>query len=299
MFAEVVTCHEFDSAGTTHPLKESEWEEHPRKLVSRLKEHPAPYLIGRVAADRWFWLRRQIDRAMTSEEKIKYLDRLIAVEPSWQNYDRRATEHASAGNLREAALDAVAASLRTSDGFWHKTRSMGDPLPILQRGWELIDRPDSGRSEYEVGLQLAEALSRAVPENRDYGLFHAAALYRVGRYAEALSRLEFRQREWERTIVMRIGEFFLMGPRAFLLFNQFLLIGNYRDPVRALAFLAMTHHRLGQQDRARALLDDLRMLGEMRTRTGYGSTFVLNFTYYQNLLHEAETLIEGKPWPDK
>ncbi len=36
-------------------------------------------------------------------------------------------------------------------------------------------------------------------------------LYRVGRYAEALSLLEVWQREWERAIVSQVGQFLMSG----------------------------------------------------------------------------------------
>jgi hypothetical protein len=53
--------------------------------------------------------------------------------------------------------------------------------------------------------------------------------------------------------------------------------------VQAMAFLAMTHHRLGHRDQARAALADLRAMGKG----------------YAHLLREAETLIEGRPQPGK
>jgi hypothetical protein len=135
--------------------------------------------------------------------------------------------------------------------------------------------------EYQLGLRLAEALSRAIPEDRDRRLLLAIARYRVGDFAGALSLLEPWQRERERAIVSRVGQFFLLGWPAALLKRKM----PPAQVVRAMTFWAMTHHRLGQIDRARAVLADLRALGSGQTD--------------RELLREAEALIEGRPQPGK
>ena len=93
LFAEVVTCQQLDPASTIRPLDDATWDGRRKELARRLDEHPAPSLIRRVASDPWYWLRRKVDGAKSEEDRIKHLDRLITVEPTWQNYDRRAFAH--------------------------------------------------------------------------------------------------------------------------------------------------------------------------------------------------------------
>jgi tRNA A-37 threonylcarbamoyl transferase component Bud32 len=116
LFAEVVTCHELDPAGTTRSLDESTWDQRRKQLASRLEELPPPFLLRRLSSDRWFWLRRQADRANSEEDRIKYLDRLIAVEPTWQNYERRALANLW-HNPRQAATDYLEAGNRAGGGY--------------------------------------------------------------------------------------------------------------------------------------------------------------------------------------
>jgi tetratricopeptide (TPR) repeat protein len=162
----------------------------------------------------------------------------------------------------------------------------------------LIERTNGGQEDYQAGLQLAEALTQEFPKSPNFRTMHGIALYRVGRYTEALPHLELSQREWEKIVVGQAGDFFLMGPQALLLYKMLPLI--YLDCERlakGIAFLAMTHHRLGDHLRARAILKELRGLGDMYDL--YGQSLVSEESDYGASLREAETLIEGKPRPDK
>jgi hypothetical protein len=236
--------------------------------------------MSRVVSDRWYWLRRQADLAHAryeQREEVKHLDRLIGVEPIWQNYDRRARVHRDA--LVEAARDVLEAGKRAGEGYWHREESVSSPAGPL------IIPATHTRQEYEMGLQLAEALSRAIPEDRDRRLLLAVANYRVGRYAEVLPLLKDWQHERERALIFQVGQFFLLGGPAALL---------KRPPVQeqdvwATVFQAMTYHRLGQGDRARASLRAART--DAQALQGGGR--------YRDLLREAETLIEGRPPPGK
>ena len=196
------------------------------------------------------------------------------MEPTWQNYNWRGLVHREPRPVA-AAQDVLEAGKRAGEGYWHQK-----DLPI-HFARPLIFPDKLTPQEYQIGLQLAEALSRAIPENRDRRLVLAIAKYRVGRYAESLMLLEGWQRERERAVVSQVGQFFLFGWPAALL---------ERPPVQldaewALAVRAMTYHRLGQSDRARAALADLRVLGRDSEDP--------------DLLREAETLIEGRPQPEK
>jgi hypothetical protein len=195
----------------------------------------------------------------------------------------------------EAARDILEAGRLADKGYWYQRNP---PLDSLAK--EIILSPTGTPEEYQLCLRLAEARSGEIPDYGERRVLVPIALYRLGRYAEALSLLENRQREWQQAVVTRVGQFFLLGSRAELLERLAVDLGD----VRAMAFRAMTLHRLGQIERARAALADLRMMGEYPDSDpgwGMGEKFPRwdKHQYYPDLLREAETLIEGKPRPGK
>jgi tRNA A-37 threonylcarbamoyl transferase component Bud32 len=288
LFAEVATCHELDE-GIAKPIKEAIWDERRKELARRLDGHSAPFPMSRLASDPWYWLRRQADRAQSRgpyNEKIKYLDRLIAVEPTWQNYQERALFH-QGRNSAEAARNFMEAGKHAGAGYWNDAHHT-----LVDYAWNLIMPTTSTPEEYQLGLQMAQALSNAMPTDRHRGILLAIARYRVDRYAEALALLAGWQRERERAIVCQVGQFFMTRFPVALLESE--VIGW--DAVQAMAFLAMTHHRLSHRDRAMAALIDLRRMGNMKCYLRMAPPSPLrDEDSYRQLLHEAETLIEGRP----
>ncbi len=311
LFAEVVTCHELDPAGAMHPLDEAAWDERRLKLAERIREHPAPFPVQRVAADPWHWLRQKINIWKTHEENIKYLDRLIALEPTWHNYHERAREHwfsstgrslesAERGKLMEkAALDFLEAGKRAGGGYWHQAHNLnGDVGRQLFGLAGDFSRPARlTPQEYDLGFRLAEALNSVMPEDRARRLLLAIASYRTGRYAEALALLETWPQEREQAIVSQVGQYF-MAPWVAPFLDKRSAIGW--DAIHAMAFLAMTHHRLGHRDQARAVLADLRQLAA-NGLPGYeaGRWEWEKPETYRQFLREAEALIESRPPPGK
>jgi hypothetical protein len=294
LFAEVVTCYELDPEGTTRPLSETQWNERRKKLRKRLDKGAGVFLIRRLASDRWYWLRRQVDRARpkSGPDEIKYLSRLIAVEPKWQNYHRRAQAlKFSKTRETEIARDLLQAGKLAGNGYWHWYGLKRDePYPLEIARWLVM--PATRRpQDRKLGLGLAQALSGALPEDRDRRAVLAAALYRVGKYPAALSLLETWQRERERAIVSQIGALIALSWRAQLLGSGFRQVEE--NMMLATAFLAMTEHRLGHEARARAALVQLR---EMRNDHADkpGGRLWRDDADYRNLLREAEMLIEGR-----
>jgi hypothetical protein len=285
LFAEVATCRELDGA-TARPLDERAWDERCRELARRL-ESAAPPPVRRLAADPWYWLRRQLDGKVTDDDWRMYLDRLIAGEPTWQNYHSRAEDRWwRSKDYTGAARDLLEAARRAGSGFWHSSASF---FVLLGN----VVEPSTGTPEqYQMGLQLAEALTRAKPEDRDCRIGLAIAHYRLGHYPEALSALELWQREREQEIVSRMGQVF-MTPLA-VAFPHSEKTGP--DIIKARAFLAMAHHRLGHAGQARALLADLRRMGD---GPDHRDTLVKWSYDYTHLLREAESLIEGRSDPEK
>ena len=88
------------------------------------------------------------------------------------------------GDLRRAALRRV---LLTAS----------DPELQAKRAWETVMKPNASAKGYANALELAELASNLEPDNLNYRAVRAAALYRAGRYADALEILtELQELEW-------------------------------------------------------------------------------------------------------
>jgi WD40 repeat protein/tetratricopeptide (TPR) repeat protein len=166
---------------------------------------------------------------------------------------------------------------------------LSGPSPVpdtaLWAGWTCALLPDAGVAPARL-VQLAERAAAALPRNRDSLLARGAALYRAGRWEEALGPLEAA----------------LTAPQ-----------GARRPPPRSvrwnpeafdrtgyeLLFLAMAHHRLGHADEARQWLDRAARWMEQaplpKTKEGGDNPL---YCWNQRLPHEllrreAETLLGG------
>jgi WD40 repeat protein/serine/threonine protein kinase/tetratricopeptide (TPR) repeat protein len=122
---------------------------------------------------------------------------------------------------------------------------LSGPSPVpdtaLWAGWTGALLPDSGVAPERL-VQLAERAAAPLPESRDSLLVRGAALYRAGRWEEALVPLEAARTapQGSRTPPARSVRW---NPEAF------------NGTGYELLFLAMAHHRLGHADEARRWLD--------------------------------------------
>jgi WD40 repeat protein len=133
-------------------------------------------------------------------------------------------------------------------------------LSLNDRSWAVAARPGASMRAYEIAVRQAQRACELMPKRPDYLNTLGVALYRAAQYQKALAVLE-------KTQALRAE----------------------KDRIKAtedLAFLAMTCSRLGDQDRARSYLIQLRKL-RSETR-GPADQERLNA-----MLREAEELIEG------
>jgi WD40 repeat protein/tRNA A-37 threonylcarbamoyl transferase component Bud32 len=143
----------------------------------------------------------------------------------------------------------------------------GNGYRLNEASWRLVKSPKETAEKYRQALEWAQAACRIDPGNGTYLSTLGSAQYRAGRYAEALETLTRSEK---------------------LLAAQWELEGSHPAD---LAFLAMTHHRLGQKEKAEATLARSRetlKLPDYRIERG-GENYV-----YHALLREAESLIEGQ-----
>jgi WD40 repeat protein len=126
------------------------------------------------------------------------------------------------------------------------------PETYQQESWALVRQPYLNTFQYRFALLQAEHACRLAPDRQDYRTGLGAALYRAGRYQEAVESLGRADRP------------------------------DQGSPV-VLAFLAMAHHRLGQHEQARADFARLRQsLDQPRWAKDAEA---------RDLVHEAEALI--------
>ena len=139
-------------------------------------------------------------------------------------------------------------ALALVDGYHEETK----PETYHRASWALVRQPYLNTFQYRFALLQAEHACRLAPDRQGYRTGLGAALYRGGRYQEAIDTL-----------------------------------GAADQPDRsspaALAFLAMAHHRLGQHEQARAVLARLRALLDQPHRAKDAEAL--------DLMHEAQALI--------
>jgi len=147
-------------------------------------------------------------------------------------------------------------------------RYLEDPSYLDEAAWKVVKTAGRTADEYRLALRQAQAAGTIDPDNSDYLMALGAAQYRMGLNAEAEATLA------------RAEKINAPGKSGAL---DAMLAGSRRTPAE-LAFLAMTHHRLGHMEQARAYLDRFR-----------ASVMKLQFrsAELRPLLTEAEALING------
>jgi len=156
---------------------------------------------------------------------------------------------------RATISDAVRQEALASVEHWQPDV---DSNALNNASWAVVRRSDAKPGEYKVALQQAEIICQLEPDNGMYLNTLGIALYRMGRYQDAIDTLLHADK-----------------------INR----GFPAD----LAFLAMAQHRLGQKAHARATLARLRQAIEKSKQKTDEEV--------QTFLCEAEALI-GKPTID-
>ena len=139
-----------------------------------------------------------------------------------------------------------------------------DPAQANSVAWSCVLAPDAV-ADHEAPVRLAEAALAGHPERgrqrSDVLKTLGAALYRAGRFEEAIRRLD-------ESIQTR---------------------GDGGDP-KGFAFLALAHHRLGHRDEAKRWLDKL-----VASQPKEGFDFSRDDVEIRILHREAESMILGSP----
>jgi WD40 repeat protein len=140
-------------------------------------------------------------------------------------------------------------------------RATEDPNLLNDSSWLLAREPGRTRDEYVRAVRYAQVACQLAPDDGSFRDTRGAALYRAGRYRDALADLD---RPSERDAKPPEG-----------------------PPPARLAFIAMAQHRLGQIDKARRALDQLREVLKALPWSGDAES--------KALLDEAAALVGSKP----
>jgi hypothetical protein len=142
------------------------------------------------------------------------------------------------------------------DGYHEETK----PETYHRASWAVVRQPYLNAFQYRFALLQAEHACRLDPDRQEYRLGLGAALYRAGRFREAIQTVGGDDRP------------------------------DKASPA-ALAFRVMAHHRLGQRELARAELACLHEIVDQPDRTKDADENL-------DLVHEAETLVHsGQMFP--
>ncbi len=291
-WVEAATGLEMDERGAIRVLDRSAWLERRQRLEQLGGPPPLdpaprldPILFGLVPTARGdAWKERGLwDRA-----EAAYAEAVHARPLNTSVWYALARLHVERGHLDRAAAtlaDAVRlmpedSQLRARFGLallwagdragWRRSNiaaldRFGGTIPASSANyvaWACVLGPDDS-ADPQVPVRLAEAAVRAAPDSSKLNALNTlgAALYRAGRFDEAIRRLEDCTR-------LQGGE------------------GGHDEWV----FLAMAHHRLGHRELARRWLDRLQDLGILKDPTKFWEGVEIRV-----LRSEAEALILYDP----
>jgi hypothetical protein len=130
-----------------------------------------------------------------------------------------------------------------------------NPETYHRESWALVRQPYLNAFQYRFALLQAEHACRLAPDRQEYRMGLGAALYRAGRYSEALALL-IQAEQMHRAAAAGLA----LWPTPYLpALTGLWQADQLRQAIAAnLAFLALTHHRLGQATQAQAALARLR-----------------------------------------
>ncbi len=292
LWARVVVRGELGGDGAYVPWDEERWHARRKELLLVADTHGKFPFPGAVATDSLYWVRQAIkengaglDRSWNSwwSGMSALHDRLVAAEPSWPNYARRALHHFSnyntTGNYVQGVRDQLEAARLAGLVFWkmewESSEGWGWPFRIALQ-------PGQPASDYELILRWAEGAK--VSGERNVSVVAALALYRLARYADALQEVNF----------AGVASSDLVGPVA---------EGGWSETPNAPLVAAMCSFASGEREVARTLFQRVQARAkelDSGDEPGNLQAGISSSGINHNLLREARQLIEppaGEPPP--
>jgi tetratricopeptide (TPR) repeat protein len=271
-------------------LDESNWQQRRQRLEELTESLPLSDCIRSAAKDRQYWLRQEAKQCGTAEQyltAIRHLDRVIATEPRWQDFELRGRYYAHLGQYEKATQDhlevgkrgGVASDDDLSDWrdralarlahgdikeyrkvcvyLFERFSQTADPTIAREVATTCILVPDA-IPDLQRMVRLAELAYARFKDNDSLDTV-GYTLYRAGQLEQALERLEAAKSEGD-------------------------IVGNL--------FRAMAHHRLGHAEDARKWMEKaLRLIDQANKNARMGG-----HRKYVLLQREAESVLKhAKP----
>jgi tetratricopeptide (TPR) repeat protein len=166
--------------------------------------------------------------------------------------------------FKREAVDSIQKNDSITPEVRQEALSLADKWPENAQlhvlvSWRVLQKPSADHADYRKALSHAEYACELDPDNSDYLTPLGLAQYRLGQYEPALETLSRAD---------KLNSVQFKASRA-----------------EHLAFLAMTYHRLGHEEKAREMLGRLRVT--MPPPGWSGSRC------WQRFRHEAEELLQG------
>lgn len=304
-WCQVIARGKLDDGGRFSKSDEPTWEKARLELVHLLDANPNAQSLRSAAIDPLYWLRKEIKDVESKDPAaaLPLLDRLVAAEPTWTHYSQRAVVHAALEHWYSAIRDELEAARLTGERYWLGGSGYSGWLV----GARIVQAPGRPHEEYQRALLWVEVRIRAGVADEQPGpgpgahytrksnVIRGLALYRLGRYAEALGTL----RKSDVPMLSQAAGM-LMSPWNLLTMMTHKKFGNVFnspeitiltydfDPVDLLV-RAMCHHHLGHPKEAKACLNQARGILPKDAQAINADR--------RAFLREAESLIEGKPRP--
>ena len=152
-WCQLITRGRLDEAGRFSKIDEAEWEKLRQGLAHELDKTANAQVLRTAVNDRLYWLRQELVGA-SAPLKLPLLDRLVAAEPTWTNYDQRAQVHFGRGQWYEAIRDELEAARLLGDRY-RRNRDNTPTARMLFDGLALA--PGRPREQYELALRWVEA----------------------------------------------------------------------------------------------------------------------------------------------
>jgi WD40 repeat protein len=180
--------------------------------------------------------------------------------------------------LKAEVLAQIRASKTISAEVRQEALALAESLPenlvrLREATWQVVRQPGAPADRYRQALRWAEAAHRLKPDDYQCVAILGIAQYRAEQYPEARATLT----------LTRSGKLVGSGKPA-------------SDTICNL-FLTMTHHRLGQKDKALAELNGHRRY--FSENDDWGPWWLKEKEEIRPFLREAEMLIEGNPGKSK
>ncbi len=189
LWAEVLVRGELNpSNGFLMPNDETTWDAKRRELLRRSKPAGNFPFPGAFAEDGLHWVRKGLEEASDVSTREVLIDRLVAAEPTAGHYSQRANYHAKAGRYDLFLRDTFSAEDLETRATGHPGYRDPPPAELIRAGpaEKIIYTLGLPREQYELALRWYTSFEPKYDLVRERGV----ALYRLGRYGEAIELLK-------------------------------------------------------------------------------------------------------------